>query len=297
MVRSRLELCLAPGSGIAFERFTEPGASDRAVGTRTDLFHPTLRRGSQRRQAGIGRDRLGDLVVVRGQPHVGADPFLRARVAVDFVASVTAVLTDQVIALHQLGGWRLREAFRRLEIDHLMMALQAARLLKSLRQHRIDPVMVVEPTIFVVPLVPLLGGVGSMRRPFEAGGAPLPLMADGAAECLHWMGAGRPHKQIQPRMSCIRLGNTPTHDHSERLAPNRSLDQRSCGSRPGELLAPGDFLDHISAEHSSHRRRRLRPDKAHGRIFLAKQPAGGQVKSVLALQLLIAISDHLRSLR
>ena len=185
---------------IAFDHLAETIPRLAAVRARTNILDPADRGGAERGQTGIGGEGLGHLVVIGRQPHVRADPLVGPRPAVDLVASVAAVLADQVIAFDELRGRRLGKPLARLEIDHLMVAFQAARLLEPLRQHRIDPVVVVEPTMFVMPFMPLLGRVGRVGGPLEARRTPLPLMADRAAEGLHRMRTGRAHKEIELRM-------------------------------------------------------------------------------------------------
>ena len=185
---------------IAFDHLAETIPRLAAVRARTNILDPADRGGAERGQTGIGGEGLGHLVVVGRQPHVRADPLVGPRPAVDLVTAIATVLADEVIALDELRCGRLGKPLARLEIDHLMVALQAARFLESLRQHRVDPVVVVEPAMFDVPFMPLLGRVGRVRGPLEARRTPLPLVADRAAEGLHRMRTGRAHKEIELRM-------------------------------------------------------------------------------------------------
>ena len=148
---------------IALDHLAETIPRLAAVRARTNILDPADCGGAERGQTGIGGEGFGHLVVVGRQPHVRADPLVGPRPAVDLVASVAAVLADQVITFDELRGGRLGKPLARLEIDHLMVAFQAARLLEPLRQHRIDPMVVVEPAMFVMPFMPLLGRVWRVR--------------------------------------------------------------------------------------------------------------------------------------
>ena len=221
LMRTSRQFGLATCGGVAIDGIPQPFASLRAVGARPHVFDPPLDRRAEGGQARVGGERFGDFVVVGGQSHVGPDPLVGAGPAVDLVAAVAAVLPDQVIPFHQLRrGW-LGEAFAGLEVDDLVVALQAARFLEPLRQHREDPVVVVEPAVFVVPLVGLLRRVRGVRRPLEARGTPLPLVADRAAERLHRVRARRAHEQIEPRMGGVGLRHAALDRELERLAPRR----------------------------------------------------------------------------
>ena len=148
---------------IALDHLAETIPRLAAVRARTNILDPADCGGAERGQTGIGGEGFGHLVVVGRQPHVRADPLVGPRPAVDLVASIAAVLADQVITFDELRGGRLGKPLARLEIDHLMVAFQAARLLEPLRQHRIDPMVVVEPAMFVMPFMPLLGRVWRVR--------------------------------------------------------------------------------------------------------------------------------------
>ena len=148
---------------IAFDHLAEAFPRRPAIRTRPHILYPARGGGAERSQSGVGGEGFGDLVIVGSQPHVRANPLVGPRPAVDLMASVAAVLADEVIALDQLRSGRLGEPFARFEIDHLVVALQAARLLESLRQHRVDPVVVVEPAVFDMPFMPLFGRVWRVR--------------------------------------------------------------------------------------------------------------------------------------
>ena len=149
------ELGVVAGDGVEIEKLPELLPRLPAIGARADLFDEPLDSCAEGFQPWIGGNRLRHFVEVRGDSHVGADALVGAGVAVDLVAAVAAVLADQVVALDELRRGGLGKPLGGLEIDHLMMALQTARLLEPVREHRLNPVMVVEPPVLVMPLVPL----------------------------------------------------------------------------------------------------------------------------------------------
>ena len=254
------------------------------VGARPHVAHPADERVSHLLQGRIGGQRLGGLVIRRLDPHVRADPLVGSRPPVDLVAAVAAVLADQVIALHELRRRRLRELLARLEVDHLVMALQAARLLEPLRQHREDPVVVVEPAVLVVPLVRLLGRVRSVRGPLEAGGTALPLMADGAAEVLHRVRTRVAHEQVEPRVRGIGLRNPPPHGHRERLAPGGRLEKRRHRDVSRECPSAVDRLDHVAHLKPCLRGGRAGHHHADRRIVGVEQATGSQPQPIGRLE-------------
>ncbi len=231
-------------------------------------------------------------MVVGGQPHVGADSLVRARPAVDFMAAVAAVLADEVIALDKLRSGRFGEPLARLEIDNLMVALQAARLLEPLRQHRVDPVVVASPAVLIVPFMPLLRRVGRVRRPHEAGRTPLSLMADRAAERLHRMRTGRAHEEIEFGMRRVGLRHASIHCDFERFAPLRRFQEAARSHLPGEGLPAVDVHDHVASHKPCGRGRRLWQHHADHRILGMKQSLRGEVKPIGILKLLIAVAFH-----
>ena len=266
-----------------------------AVGSRANVGHPAGDGLPHVLEAGIGGEGLGHLVVVRLETHVGADSLLGSGPAVDLVASVAAVLPDEVIALDELWRWWLGELLARLEIDHLVVALQAARLLEPLRQHRLDPVVVVEPAMLIMPLVGLFGRVGRVRRPLEARGAPLPLMADRAAEVLHGMRARIAHEEVEPRVARIRLRDAAAHREREGLAPGGRVEKRRDGHLASQRLAAVHRLDHVAGLEARDRRRRLGHHHADGRIIGSKQPVGREPQTVGGFEPVVPVAGrHLR---
>ena len=181
------ELTRGIGS-VAFNRFAKPFAGLLAVRTRPHFLNPSLNGRSKRGQARIAGDGGGHLVVVGSQSHIGSNPLTGSTPAIDFVAAVAAILPNQMVALDQLWRGRFWKTLTRLQIDHLMVALQTTRFLKPLWLHRKDPVVVIGPAMLVVPLMRLLGSVWSVRRPLKTRGTALPLMTDRAAKRLHRMG-------------------------------------------------------------------------------------------------------------
>ena len=149
--------------------------------------------------------RRGGVRVIGFQPQVGADASIGAIVAVDLMAAVATVLADQVPALHHLRRRGVREPWTGFQISHFVMTFQTCTLGESLRVHRENPVMVVEPTVLLRPFFSLRRRIGRVRRPFEVGRTPLPLMAGRAAQERQRVGAERADKQVQPRMGRKRL--------------------------------------------------------------------------------------------
>ena len=224
-----------------------------AVGPGADVGHPAGEGLAHVLEAGIGSEGLGHLVVRRLDPHVGPDPLFRSGPTVDLVAAVAAVLPDQVIALDQLGGGRFGKLLARFKIDDLVVALQAARLLEPRRQHRLDPVVVVEPAVLIVPLVGLLGRVWGVRRPLEARGAALPLVADRAAEVLHRVRARIAHKEVEPGMRGVWFRHAAADGERQRLAPRWRVEQGRDGHLASQRLASVHLFDHVAGLEASDR--------------------------------------------
>ena len=283
------ELGIVASRGVDIEERTELLPRLPTIGARADLLNESLDPFAKGFQPWIGGNRLGDLVEVRGDSHVGADALVGASVAVDLVAAVAAVLTDQVVALDELRRGGLGKPLRGFEIDHLMMALQAARLLEPVWEHRLDPVMVVEPPVLVMPLVSLNRRIGGVRGPLEARCAPLPLMADRAAESLHRVGAGRSDEEIETRVSGVGLRDAAPDRELERPAPLRRPDERRDSGLARERLAAVDAGDDIPRHQAGHRGRRSGDDKADRRIGGVEQTVGGEVEAVELLELGVAI--------
>ena len=287
-VRPGRELLLT--AGITLDHLAEPLPRLTAIGARPHLLDPARHRRPHVRQPGVAGDRLGHLVVIRCQPHVGADPLAGTRPAVDLVAAVAAVLPDEVVALDELRRRRLGEPLAGLEVDDLMVTLQAARFLEPLGQHREDPVVVVEPPVLIVPLMPLFRRIGRVRGPLEARRAALPLVADRAPERLHRVRAGGAHEQVEPRVGGIGLWHAAADRHPQRTAPLRRLDEVGHGGVAGQRLAAVDVDDHVAGGQSGHGGGRLGQHGEHGRILGPEQPPRGEVEAVEVLELLVPVS-------
>ena len=212
IMRPLRQLFLFTGRCIPLDRIPQPFPGFTTVGTPPHIAHPPLDGRTEILHPGVIADRSRHFMIVGCQPHVGPNALLRAGPPVDLVAAIAAVLPDQVISLHELGRRRLGKPLARLEVDHLMMTLQTARLLEPLRQHRQDPMMIVEPTVVVMPLMGFLRRVGRVRSPLETRSAPLPLMADRAPKRLHRMGAGITDKQVESRVGGVGLRHAPGDD-------------------------------------------------------------------------------------
>ena len=125
-VRTGRELGIVAAGSVEIDEIPELLPRLPAIRARADLLNESLHPCTEGFQPWIGGDRFGDLVEVRGDSHVGADALVKAGVAVDLVAAVAAVLADQVVALDHLRRGGLGKPLGGFEINHLMMALQAA---------------------------------------------------------------------------------------------------------------------------------------------------------------------------
>src|SRR5690606_17228357 len=93
---------------------------------------------------------------VWGKPHIGTDASRGSVVAVDLVTPITAIFADEVITGNKFGRGRLRKAFARFKIHHIVMALEAVAFQESLGSHWEDPMVVLEPPMFPCPAFSLL---------------------------------------------------------------------------------------------------------------------------------------------
>ena len=159
-VRPFRQLRVVTGGRIPLDQVTQAVPGLTTVRPGSHLVDPPHGGRPERTEPRVGLQGRSHLVVVRRESHVGAHPLVGPRPAVDLVAAIAAVAANEVVALDELVGRRLGIPLTRLEIDDLMMALQAARLLEPLGLHRKDPMVVVEPAMFDVPLLRLLGRVG-----------------------------------------------------------------------------------------------------------------------------------------
>src|SRR5690606_15490197 len=113
---------------------------------------------------------------------------------------------------------RLRKAFARFKIHHVVMALKAVAFQEPLGSHWEDPMVVFEPTVFPCPAFSLLRVIWRMGGPFELGSTSLPVVTNGAAHDFLLVGTETADEQIESRMACVRLGQTAFDLKSERLA-------------------------------------------------------------------------------
>ena len=291
-MRAGRELCIDAGRGVEFEEFAEPLTGLLSVRAGTDILNDPLHPFPESLEPRVGSDRFSDFMVIRGDAHVGPDALVGAGIAIDLVASVAAVLSDEMVALDELRRGRLGESLARLEIDNLMMALQAARLFEPVREHRENPVVVVSPPVLVVPLMALRGRVRAVGRPHEARGTSLSLMADRASEGLHRMGAGRSDEEIETRMSGIRLGHAATNRQLEWAARVRRLDEGCNGCFSREGLASVDAGDHVASGKPSHGCWRAGDNEADRRILSVEQALRSERESVELLELRVAVALH-----
>ena len=162
------------------------------------------------------------------------------------MTAVAAILPNQLIPLDELGRGGLGKLLARLQIHHLVMTLQTARLLEAIGQHRQNPVVVVEPAILRMPGMGLLGRVGSVRSPLETRGTPLALVADRAAEVLHRMRTRIAHEEVEPRMGGIGLRHSPTNLDFQRRAPGGRVEQCGHCHLAGRHPPSRNLFDHVA---------------------------------------------------
>src|SRR5262245_36736822 len=89
----------------------------------------------------VRQDLRGHLAKVWLGAQVRANTLVRSVEAVDFVAAVAAVGPHELITTNQFRRGRIRKPFAWLELNYLMMTLQAIALDEAFRCHREDPVM------------------------------------------------------------------------------------------------------------------------------------------------------------
>ena len=118
---------------------------------------------------------------VRFEPQIGTD--LAAGLdASDLMATEAAEFADQVVTVDYLG--RFDPVAVADQVGHVVVAFQARRFEKAVREHRHVPIMVGLPAVFFVPAFLNDRVVGSVGGFEEGGAAALPGMADRAAEFL-----------------------------------------------------------------------------------------------------------------
>ena len=232
-----------------------------------------------RGQQGLGRRRI-----IRLGTQVGTDPLRRPVEAVDLVAAVAAVLADQVVTGQQLGGRRIGKPLAGFQIDHLVMALQATAFGKPLGIHRKDPMMVVEPAVVAPPFIALGGIVGRMRGPLEIGGAPLPFVADRAANVVQPVWAERADEQVQPGMRNIGIRQATVDEQLGRRPPGQLVDQVAIHALVIENPAPLDLREHVADHQAGLGRRCLGPHHADRHVLGIDHSPIGQPEAEPAIQ-------------
>ena len=192
---------------VQVEKQRHPGVGPEFFGIGDPLFRPAAR-GLHREVAqtgahlaelaspggGIGGNALRFFRGLGLKPHVGANR-LAGVVPIDLMAAEAAILTDQLVALVQLGGGRPERGVLS-QFDHIVVALQTGRFHHPLGPHRVFPVVVVEVAILLFPLGGLSGGIGGVRSVLEAGPRPAATVAGGAAKFLQGVGAGRTQVEL-----------------------------------------------------------------------------------------------------
>ena len=115
----------------------------------------------------IGGDAFGFFNRLRFEPHIGANG-LAGVVAVDFVAAVTAILTNQLVPAKQLRG---RGAKLRIDaqFDDVVMAFEAGGFRHPLRIHRVFPEVVRGIAVLSMPFFAHVGRIGGVRGVLKTG--------------------------------------------------------------------------------------------------------------------------------
>src|SRR4051812_4964323 len=111
------------------------------------------------------------------------------------MAAEAAVLAEQGIATHQLGG--LVAVFRGDQVGDLVVALEARGFYEALGQHGEFPVVDRLPVVLLGPAFPFWSAVGRVRGEAEIGTAGLAAVTGGAAELLGVVLAVGADKQIK----------------------------------------------------------------------------------------------------
>ena len=106
--------------------------------------------------------------------------------------------------------------------------------------------MVIKPTVFTTPIKPLPLAIRRMRNPFEIGRAALALMTDRAGKILELMRAQRTDKQIQSRVTGVRMRQSPPDRDLQRLPRLQRLIQAGQGTLTIPDRTPVDQLNHVT---------------------------------------------------
>ena len=139
--------------------------------------------------------------------------------------------------------------------------------------------MVVEPTVLALPAAGLQRIVRRVRGPFERRGAPLPVVADRAADVGHLVRAERTDEQIEPRMAGVRIGQAAPHRQLQGLTPLDVFEQLGIDLRLALNLHIIDGLDDVADFELGLGRGRLGADHADHRLVEIEQSLLGKLQS------------------
>ena len=273
-------MLLSPLSASSDTSSKQPMAGIRVVALR-HVVAPAGGLLVELRQAGIGFQLLGRGVVIRFEPQVGADALVGAGEAVDLVATEAAVAANRFIAGDQFRRRRIGIFFARLEIDHVVMAFQAAAFDEPLGKHRPGPVFVAEPVVVVASIFVLDQIVRRVRGPFERRFAPLPLMANRAAELIDRMRAQacrdtNPAADGWRRDAARRGGSRSVNGWPQTTVSSRY--RRTCsGLRHAGIV---DRRDHVAPHQSRRGRQRPGIDGVDRHIAGVDAPARSERETV-----------------
>jgi len=236
----------------------------------------------------VGEEPEGRLLVVRLQPHVGPNQLARWPQPLDLVAPETAELAHQVISRQELGSGRVGEAGARLQVRHLVVALQAVALGEPPRPHGQIPVGVPEPAVLAPPPRPLRQVIRAVRSELELGRAPLAVVAGRAAEVPARVWAARTDIEVQARMRAEGARQPAPQLQRQRLAPGRLAEQEPFDVGPVSGRNAVDAEDHVAGHEPCPRGRRARHHQADGRLRRREDSARGQREPVRCAQRLRA---------
>ena len=94
---------------------------------------------------------------IRFQSHVRPLSFPGSGETIDFMAAIATIFANQLVTTHEFRrGW-LREPETWLQFGDVVMTADTTAFYKSLGLHWEDPMMIVEPSKFARPGLPLAG--------------------------------------------------------------------------------------------------------------------------------------------
>lgn len=102
--------------------------------------------------------------------------------AVDFMATETAKVLDQLMPANDFWCWRVGKAITWRELRDFMMTFQAGAFDKPPRPHRSIPIRIVKPIVFVPPPRGGFRRIWRVRGPPKRRGTALPRVANGTGE-------------------------------------------------------------------------------------------------------------------